>query len=98
MSLRTAQLDDQLIHEQPEDKELSFSPFVTDDDQYICLHVWFGTATENRFYVKELNSSDAFIRLLDDQDAEYTYVTTKVVSFIFRQTVMRHVGESLRLT
>ncbi|QOY35371.1 prolyl oligopeptidase family serine peptidase [Anaerobacillus isosaccharinicus] len=82
--LGTAQVDDQLIHEQPEDKELSFSPFVTDDDQYICLHVWFGTATENRFYVKELNSSDAFIRLLDEQDAEYTYITNEGSVFYFQ--------------
>ncbi|RXJ04349.1 S9 family peptidase [Anaerobacillus alkaliphilus] len=82
--LGTLQAGDILIHEQPEDKELAFSPFVTDDETYIGLHVWFGTATENRFYVKEIGSTEPFVRLLDEQDAEYTYITNKGSLFYFQ--------------
>jgi len=82
--LGTAQSDDQLIHEQPEDKELMFGAFVSDDEQYLCLHVSLGTATENRFYLKKLDSNDGFIRLLDKQDAEYSYITNIGTTFYFK--------------
>jgi prolyl oligopeptidase len=82
--LGTPQNDDLLIHEQPEDKELMFGAFVSDDENYLCLHVNHGTATENRFYIKEIGSEDAFIRLLDKQDAEYSYITNVGSIFYFK--------------
>ncbi|MBS4171772.1 prolyl oligopeptidase family serine peptidase [Bacillus sp. FJAT-49736] len=82
--LGTSQEEDQLIHEQPEDKELMFSAFVSDDEQYLCLHVNLGTATENRFYIKKLGSDHDFTRLLDKQDAEYLYITNVGDTFYFK--------------
>lgn len=82
--LGTAQSEDQLIHEQPEDKELMFGAFVSDDEQYLCLHVNLGTATENRFYLKKLDSAEGFTRLLDKQDAEYSYITNIGTTFYFK--------------
>lgn len=82
--LGTAQSEDQLIHEQPEDKELMFGAFVSDDEQYLCLHVNLGTATENRFYLKKLDSNESFTRLLDKQDAEYSYITNIGSTFYFK--------------
>ncbi len=38
-TLGTPQTEDQLIYERPEDKELSFSPLITDDGVYLVLHV-----------------------------------------------------------
>lgn len=82
--LGTGQSEDQLIHEQPEEKELMFSAFISDDEQYLCLHVNLGTATENRFYLKKLDSNDGFTRLLDKQDAEYSYITNIGTTFYFK--------------
>jgi len=82
--LGTAQSEDQLIHEQPEEKELMFGAFVSDDEKYLCLHVNLGTATENRFYVKRLHSEEVFTRLLDKQDAEYSYITNTGSTFYFK--------------
>ncbi|WP_236687118.1 prolyl oligopeptidase family serine peptidase [Ornithinibacillus californiensis] len=78
------QVDDQLIHEQPEDKELMFSSFISDDDKYLCLYVFLGTATENRFYLRPIDSNEPFTRLLDKGDAEYQYVTNSNSTFYFK--------------
>ncbi|WP_096435014.1 prolyl oligopeptidase family serine peptidase [Alteribacter populi] len=82
--LGTSQTEDELIHEQPEDKELLFAPSVTEDEQFLILHVRFGTAAQNRFYVKPLHSSVPFTRLLDEQDAEYNYITNEGNTFYFQ--------------
>ncbi|SET00520.1 prolyl oligopeptidase Serine peptidase. MEROPS family S09A [Oceanobacillus limi] len=82
--LGTDQSEDVLIHEQPEEKELMFSPVVSEDETYLCLYVLHGTATENRFYMRKLDSNGEFVRLLDNQDAEYSYITNKDNIFYFR--------------
>ncbi|WP_026908692.1 prolyl oligopeptidase family serine peptidase [Paucisalibacillus globulus] len=75
--LGDSQAVDELVHEQPEDKELMFSTFLSDDEKYLVLYVSLGTATENRLYFRPINSNDSFTRLLDEADAEYLYVTNK---------------------
>ncbi|MBD8071277.1 prolyl oligopeptidase family serine peptidase [Bacillus sp. PS06] len=82
--LNTDQQDDILIHEQPEEKELMFSPYLSEDKQFLCLHVSFGTASENRFYIKHIGSDDKFTKLLDEQDAEYSYLTNENHIFYFQ--------------
>lgn len=82
--LGTPQSEDTLIYEQPENKELMFTSFVTHDDQYIYLEVNHGTAAQNRFYLKKIGSSDEFTRLLDEQDAEYTYIHNEGSVFYFK--------------
>lgn len=81
--LGTNQAEDTLVHEQPEDKDLMFSASLSQDKKYIMLHVYFGTASENRFYLKELDSDGPFVRLLDEQNAEYTYITNDGTQFYF---------------
>jgi prolyl oligopeptidase len=83
----TSQEDDRLVHEQPENKELFFSPFVSDDEKYLGLRVNLGTAAENRVYIKPIDSAEPFTRLLDQQDAEYTYITNKGTIFYFKTTL-----------
>ncbi|WP_170006212.1 prolyl oligopeptidase family serine peptidase [Bacillus fonticola] len=83
-ALGTSQTADQLVYEHPEDKELMFSPIVTDDKQYIALHVNQGTAAENRFYIRPIHSTESFVRLLDDADAEYSYITNEGSLFYFK--------------
>ncbi|MHB8600836.1 MAG: prolyl oligopeptidase family serine peptidase [Ktedonobacteraceae bacterium] len=73
-TLGTQQEEDTLVYERPDEKELSFSPSITDDGVYLVLHVWHGTDSENRLYYREVNSDGAFVRLLDDADAMYSVV------------------------
>ncbi|RIU91932.1 prolyl oligopeptidase family serine peptidase [Oceanobacillus picturae] len=90
--LGTKQQDDILVHEQPEDKELMFSAFISDDKKYIGLYVNEGTATENRIYIKPINSEDAFIKFLDQQDAEYSYITNEGSLFYFQTNHLAPMG------
>lgn len=82
-TLGTNQSEDEVIYEQPEDKELMFQALISDDEKYLCFHVNHGTAAENRFYVQQLGE-DVVLRLLDEQDAEYAYITNEGSTFYFK--------------
>jgi prolyl oligopeptidase len=73
--LGTAQSEDKLIYERPDNKELGFSGNVTDDGHYLIITVWQGTSTKNRLYYKDLTQPDSpVIKLLDDFDAQYAFI------------------------
>jgi len=73
--LGTPQAEDKLIYERPDNKELGFNGFVTDDGRYLMIHVWQGTSPKNRLYYKDLSQPDApVVKLLDDFDASYNFI------------------------
>src|SRR6266699_3907777 len=82
--LDTPQSQDILIYERPDAKELSFSPFITDDGTYLMLHVWHGTEPQNRVYYRKVESEDPFIRLLDEADASYDFIGNTGPIFYFQ--------------
>jgi len=73
--LGTAQSEDKLIYDRPDNKELGFAGGVTDDGHYLVISVWQGTSPKNRLYYKDLTQPDSqVVRLLDDFDAQYSFV------------------------
>lgn len=73
--LGTAQSDDKLIYDRPDNKEMLFGGSVTDDGRYLIITVEQGTSPKNRLYYKDLTKPDAQVmKLLDDFDAEYRFV------------------------
>jgi len=82
--LGTPQTEDQLIYEDPEHKELSFTPFITEDGKYLVLNVELGTDPRNRVYYREVESKGPFIKLLDKADANYTFINNLDTLFYFR--------------
>ena len=81
--LGTAQSDDQLIYERPDNKELSFAPLITEDGRFLILNVYHGTDTKNRIYYRPAHSTDAFVKLLDDADASYAFIANSGSIFYF---------------
>jgi prolyl oligopeptidase len=74
-SLGTAQADDKLVYERPDNKEMLFGAGVTDDGHYLVIDVRQGTSPKNRLYYKDLTQPDAqIVKLLDDFDASYTFI------------------------
>lgn len=73
-TINTPQADDILIFEWPEEKELSFTPMISYDGQYLFLYVWNGTDPYNRLYYRKVESTGSFLRLLDEADASYDFV------------------------
>src|SRR6266852_2156869 len=83
--LGTAQSEDKLIYERPDNKELGFSGNVTDDGRYLIITVWQGTAPKNRLYYKDLTQPDSpVVKLLDDFDAQYVFIDNDGPVFWFQ--------------
>ena len=73
--LGSAQSEDKLIYDRPDNKEMLFEGSVTDDGRYLIITVEQGTSPKNRLYFKDLTKPDAqVVKLLDDFDAEYRFV------------------------
>jgi prolyl oligopeptidase len=73
--LGTAQTEDKLIYERPDNKEMLFGGSVTDDGHYLIIEVSQGTSPKNRLYYKDLTQPDSqVVRLLDDFDARYQFI------------------------
>ncbi len=73
--LGSAQAEDKLIYERPDNKELLFGAGVTDDGHYLIIDVRQGTSPKNRLYYKDLTRPDAqVVKLLDDFDAAYNFI------------------------
>lgn len=81
--LKTPQQDDELVFEDRKDKDLMHIPLLSDDKRYLYLYVNRGTSTENRIYIKDLQADGDFVRLLDKEDAGYTYITNIDSTFYF---------------
>ncbi len=82
--LGTNQEDDILIYERADAKELMFQPLITEDEKYLILQIYKGTDPTNRVYYKEIDSKGDFIRLLDKNDAEYSFLGNEGKIFYFK--------------
>jgi prolyl oligopeptidase len=76
----TSQDQDVLVYERPDQPEWGFQAQVSEDGRYVFVHVWHGTAPENRLYVQDLADphdpvvTGAVQPLLDEGDASYVVV------------------------
>lgn len=70
----TLQEADQLIYEDREQKEFSFSPELSDDNRYLILKVYNGTEPISSIYYRDLKGSDEFIPLINDRKAAYAFL------------------------
>ena len=83
--LGTAQSEDRLVYHRPDQKEWGFSGHVTDDGRYLVITIWQGTDTRNRVYYQDLQSAASpVIQLLNDFDADYSFIDNIGPVFYFR--------------
>ena len=70
--LGTAQSEDVLIYDRPEQKDWLLNGSVTDDGRYLIIYASQGSSDKNRVYYKDLQAKDsAVVKLLDEGDASY---------------------------
>jgi prolyl oligopeptidase len=82
--LGTAQSEDVLVYERPDEKEWGFGGHVTDDGRYLVISVWKGTDRRNRVFYKDLQAPGAkVVELLNDFDAHYSLVDNDGTLFWF---------------
>jgi prolyl oligopeptidase len=82
-NLGVQQADDVLIYEDPQNKEFGFDPFISEDGSYLFLHVSHGTDPNNRLYYRSIDSNAPFVKLLNDADARYNFITNVGGVFYF---------------
>lgn len=80
--LGSDQAEDVLVYHRPDDPEMGFIPYISDDGRYLFIHAWKGTEDENALYYLDLSGRDLsepdapVCGLLTAFDASYTYVGT----------------------
>jgi prolyl oligopeptidase len=83
--LGTAQTEDVLVYERPDQKDWLFGGSVTEDGSYLIITIYQGTDVKNRVYYKDLKAKDApVVKLLDDFDAAYSFVGNEGSRFWFQ--------------
>jgi prolyl oligopeptidase len=81
----SAQSEDVLVYERPDQKDFIFDGSVTKDGNYLIITVYQGTDVRTRIYYKDLRSKDAqVVKLLDDFDASYTFAGNDGPRFWFQ--------------
>jgi prolyl oligopeptidase len=80
--LGTPQADDQLIYERPDEKEWGFGGSVSEDGQYLVIHVWRGSEPKNLLYVKKLAEPQSpIIKVVSEWEAEFDYLGNEGTKF-----------------
>jgi len=84
-TLGTAQSEDYLIYERPDDKEMFVSGEVSEDGNWLIIYVGKGTAPMNMVFVKNLTMERApIIPVVDKLEADYSFVGNVESRFYFR--------------
>ncbi|MFQ5501848.1 MAG: prolyl oligopeptidase family protein [Phycisphaerae bacterium] len=69
------QSEDTLVYERPDQKEWGFSGFQSEDGRFLLLSISQGTERKNRLYYRDLREAHGdFVKLLDDFDAQYSFL------------------------
>ena len=86
--LGTPQLQDPLIFERPDDKELNVGGGVTDDGRYLVISMNRGTSPNNQITVKDLSHPDApVIKLVTTEEAAFEPIANDGAYFWFKTTL-----------
>jgi prolyl oligopeptidase len=71
----TPQSRDELIYENPREKEWGFGGDVTEDGRYLLIYVSHGTERKNLLYYRDLQDpSGAVVKLIDSWDARFNVI------------------------
>jgi len=86
-ALSTPQSADVLVYDNPEQPDWGFTPQVTDDGRWLVIHIGVGTEEKSRIHLIDLEDpkSDP-VKILDDFDADYRFITSREHRFYFFTT------------
>ena len=83
--LGTPQEKDRLIYERKDQKEWGFYGSITDDGNYLIIHVSKGTDSRNRVFYQNLQGTNSVtVELLNDFDAQYDFIDNDGPIFWFK--------------
>ncbi len=70
-TLGTPQSEDKEVYQHLEHPEYGYSPFMTEDGQYLGIYVWHGTDDRNGLVIRPAEGADLFTTLFDVGEAEF---------------------------
>lgn len=79
----TPQAEDQLVYQRPDHPNWGFGAGVTEDGDYLVIHVFDGTSTNNRSFYQKIGS-DETVELLGKADAGYGFCGNVGSVFYYR--------------
>ncbi|MCC6231747.1 MAG: S9 family peptidase [Verrucomicrobiales bacterium] len=83
--LGTAQAEDVLVYDRPDQKEWNFGGSVTDDGRYLVIVASQGTDPRNRVLYRDLSAPGSkVVELLMAFDADYTFLDNEGTTFWFK--------------
>ncbi|ABA20088.1 prolyl oligopeptidase, Serine peptidase, MEROPS family S09A [Trichormus variabilis ATCC 29413] len=83
--LGTPQSEDILIYQRLDQKEWGFNGVVTEDGCYLIISVWLGTDSRNLVFYKDLtNPNTEVVELIDQFEADYSFIDNDESVFYFR--------------
>jgi prolyl oligopeptidase len=84
-ALGTAQADDWVVYERPDDKEMGFGATVSEDGNWLIINIWKGTSNNQQVFFKNLKMQKAPIMpLVDKFEAEYNFLGNDGDTFYFK--------------
>ncbi|MCA9839625.1 MAG: S9 family peptidase [Trueperaceae bacterium] len=95
--LHSAQSQDELIYENPEEPQWMAHTITSDDDRYLLLHISRDTSPVNLIYYRELNSKDAFKPLIADWEAAFYFLGNDGNTFYFQTTYQADRGKVIAI-
>ena len=96
--LGTAQIEDVLVYERPDQQDWLLGGTVTEDGNYLIITVYEGTDVKTRIYYKDLKAKDApVVKLLDDFDAAYTFVANEGTRLWFQTDLQSPRGKVVEI-
>ena len=96
--LGTAQTEDVLVYERPDQQDWLLGGTVTEDGNYLIITVYEGTDVKTRIYYKDLKTKDApVVKLLDDFDAAYTFVANEGTRLWFQTDLQSPRGKVVEI-
>jgi prolyl oligopeptidase len=86
--LGTPQLQDALVFERPDDKELNVGGSVTEDGRYLIISMNRGTSPNNQITIKDLKHPEAApIKLVATEEAAFDPIANDGTYFWFKTTL-----------
>jgi len=96
--LGTAQSQDKLIYERPDQKEWLLNAEVTVDGHYLIITVQRGTDPKNRIFYKDLSGPNSKVaELLDKVDAKYAFIGNDGPTFWFQTDLNAPLGRIISI-
>jgi prolyl oligopeptidase len=81
----TAQAEDVLVYERPDEPAWGFSPAVSTDGRWLVITVWKGTDDKYRVAYKDLTEPYGMpLTLIDNFDQEYSFLDADGSTFFFQ--------------